>query len=213
MKRLTQLVSAFVLMMFVSTTSFAEDEKYVEGKHYRLLKKPIPTFLKDGQKGVIWEVFSYHCGHCYNFEPKVNAWLKTKPEDVVFEHVPIFSSNPIFVTQVKAYYAAKFLKAPKEAHQAIFDAKHVARKQLGTLKDFAKIYANYGVDTQKFLNMAESFAVQSRLDFAATVTKDGEIEGTPNIVVNGKYLVTSRMAGTNERMLDVALYIIDKEAK
>ncbi|BCE00810.1 thiol:disulfide interchange protein DsbA/DsbL [Marinicellulosiphila megalodicopiae] len=213
MKRIIQLVSAFAIMTFLSTTAISADKEYVEGKNYRLLKKPIPTFLKEGQVGVIWEVFSYSCGHCFNFEPYVKSWLKTKPENVVFEHVPVYWNNPFFATQAKAFYAAKFLKAPAESHDAIFNTIHTAKKQVGSLKDFANIYANYGVDSDKFMAMAESFAVQSRTAFAESVSRDGEVEGTPNIIVNGKYLITGEMAGTNQEMLNIALYLVEKDAK
>ncbi|MCJ8314172.1 MAG: thiol:disulfide interchange protein DsbA/DsbL [Pseudomonadales bacterium] len=213
MKKLIQLVSAFTLMSFLATTAFAQEDKYVEGEHYRLLKKPIPTFLKEGEIGVIWEVFSYSCGHCNAFEPIVKSFLESKPDNVVFEHVTVYWNNPFFEAQDKAFYAAKFLKAPEESHDAIFRAIHKNRVKIGSVKDFAKIYAKFGVDEDKLIAMSESFAVQSRLLFAETVTRDGEVKGTPNIVVNGKYLVTGDSAGSNANILDVALFIVQKEAE
>jgi len=213
MKKLIQLVSAFTLISFLASSAIAQEDKYVEGEHYRLLEKPIPTFLKEGEIGVIWEVFSYSCGHCNSFEPVVKSFLETKPDNVVFEHVPVYWNNPFFEAQAKAFYAAKFLKAPAQSHDAIFEAIHKNRVKVGSVKDFAKIYAKFGIDAEKLLSVSESFAVQSRLLFAETVTRDGEVKGTPNIVVNGKYLVTGDSAGSNDNMLNVALFIVQKEAK
>ena len=213
MKKLIQIVSAFAFMSLLSTAALAEGPVYVEGTHYKLLDKPIPTFLKEGEVGVIWEVFSYSCGHCNAFEPTVNTFLETKPDNVVFEHVPVYWSNPFFEAQAKAYYAAQFLKAPPESHAAVFTAIHKDRVQVGSVSDFAKIYAKFGVDEAKFMAMTESFAVQSRLKFAESVTRDGQVQGTPNIIVNGKYLVSGDTAGSNANMLNVAMYIIENEAK
>ena len=61
--------------------------------------------LERSEKPRVIEFFSYGCPHCYRFEPFVQAWLKTKPEDVSVLRVPVaFHDEWKFYAQ--AYYVA-----------------------------------------------------------------------------------------------------------
>ena len=79
---------AFFLVFF-ATSIFAE---YSEGIDYLELKKPVPTVSNDIIE--VRELFWYYCPHCFNIEPKVQSWLKTKPNDVQFIRQPaVFSER------------------------------------------------------------------------------------------------------------------------
>ena len=210
---LTATAMVAVAGILLSTALAAEEkaDKYVEGTHYKLLNTPIPAHFKEGQIGVIWEVFSYSCGHCNAFEPTVEAWLAKKPENIGFEPVPVMF-NARQAGQAKSFYAAKFMKIAPEAHAATYNAIHGGGRRLGSVESFADFYQNFDLDKEKFMAMAESFGVQSRVNFAQAVTTNGEVEGTPSIIVNGKYLVSGKMAGSNSNMLKIAEYIVLKEA-
>jgi thiol:disulfide interchange protein DsbA len=43
------------------------------------------------------------------------------------------------------------------------------------------------------------------------IAAQAQVPGTPYMVVNGKYLLSGRMAGSNEGMLKVADYLLSKE--
>jgi thiol:disulfide interchange protein DsbA len=60
--------------------------------------------------------------------------------------------------------------------------------------------------------MAGSFAVNSRVSMAQKITQMSQLQGTPSLVVNGKYLISGQMAGGNERMFTVAEWLIRNEA-
>lgn len=47
-----------------------------------MLNKPVKTIT--GDKIEVRELFWYYCIHCYNLEPLINSWLKTKPSNVEF---------------------------------------------------------------------------------------------------------------------------------
>jgi protein dithiol oxidoreductase (disulfide-forming) len=54
------------------------------------------------------EVFWYGCPHCYDFEPYLDAWLETKPDDVDFKRMPgIFRQD--WLVHARAFYAAEQL--------------------------------------------------------------------------------------------------------
>ena len=39
------------------------------------------------------------------------------------------------------------------------------------------------------------------------------IDGTPSLVINGKYRITGQSAGGMPQMIEVARYLVDKESK
>ena len=64
----------------------AQETTYQEGVHYVVLPTPAPT--QDPDKIEVAELFWYGCSHCYAFQPTIDAWSKTLPEDVNFRPVP-----------------------------------------------------------------------------------------------------------------------------
>lgn len=49
------------------------------------------------------------------------------------------------------------------------------------------------------------------VDFAEKKQAQYRLRGTPEIVVNGKYRISGRTAGSPREMLKVATFLIDKE--
>eukprot|EP00730_Choanoeca_flexa_P013857 TRINITY_DN5798_c0_g1_i2.p1 TRINITY_DN5798_c0_g1~~TRINITY_DN5798_c0_g1_i2.p1 ORF type:complete len:154 (+),score=1.63 TRINITY_DN5798_c0_g1_i2:50-463(+) len=64
----------------------AQEATYQEGVHYVVLPNPAPT--QDPDKIEVAELFWYGCPHCYAFQPTIEAWSKTLPEDVNFRPFP-----------------------------------------------------------------------------------------------------------------------------
>ena len=53
--------------------------------------------------------------------------------------------------------------------------------------------------------------VKSRLDQAGRLARDYRATGVPCLIVNGKYRIEGRMAGTFENMLKIAEYLVEQE--
>ncbi len=157
------------------------------------------------------EVFSYSCIHCFRLEPFIENWVENqKPDDIRFTHVPVvFHDRQL--PEVKAYYASKLLKVHDESHDAIFNEIHVNRNRLTDDEAFAEFFTRFGVSEEDYLTMANSFAVNVKANMAKEVTEKGQVTGTPSLVVNGRYLVTGRTAGSNEKMFDVAVWLIRQD--
>ena len=65
----------------------------------------------------------------------------------------------------------------------------------------------------EFLQTYKSFAVETRLRRAKTMTNRYGIDGVPAIIVNGKYRISARTAGSNAEMLKVINFLVEKESK
>src|SRR5690554_7817659 len=121
---------ALITIVF-SFTAFAETSprKFTAGEHYIVLDQPVRTV--DSSKIEVAEVFSYHCGHCFNFEPILQAWEKQQPDDVVVVQTPAIW-NAQMENLARAFYTIKALKIEDKAHMAVFNAIHLERKHFNT---------------------------------------------------------------------------------
>ena len=72
------LLGVLALLSLLLTQSLVglEAAELVAGTDYDLVKPAQPT--QDPQKIEVLEFFWYGCPHCLEFEPDLNAWIKTK---------------------------------------------------------------------------------------------------------------------------------------
>jgi len=205
-----RLLLSLSLLAFVPSYAMAEGsaETYVEGTHYELITPAVRT--ADSSKIEVSEFFWYGCGHCYTFEPMIQQWKKTLPEDVDFRGSPAIW-NAKMELHARAYYTADVLGVMDTMHPVIFQAMNVDRKPLGSEEDIAKLFIANGVSDEDFNKAFSSFGVDSQVRQANSRARAAKITGTPALMVNGKYHISTRKAGSQANMLKVAQYLIEKE--
>ncbi|HET7159025.1 MAG TPA: DsbA family protein, partial [Burkholderiales bacterium] len=81
-------------------------------------------------------------------------------------------------------------------HHDVFTALHDQKVRLQDPKVLFDWVATKGVDKQKFMDAYNSFSVQSRTQRASEVTRRYDIQFTPAIVVNGRYLTGPSMTSS-----------------
>jgi thiol:disulfide interchange protein DsbA len=114
-------LKAILLFTFILPVYAEENFEIAEGIEYQELDQPQPVANKD--KAEVIEFFSYACPHCYNLEPNVIKWVKTKPENVKFIQVPAIF-NPKWEAFASIYYTAEVLGVADKLHPIIFEAIH-----------------------------------------------------------------------------------------
>ncbi len=183
-------------------------ERYVEGKDYFLLNKPVKT--EDPNKIEVAELFSYLCPHCNSLEPTINAWKKNIPEDVSFirKHAQ-FSRQ--YMAYAKLHVAIQLLGIEEKVHEGIFNSVHKSRDMKYEPEDQYDLVKEAGVKKEDFLKVYDSFAHKSKLKQIEKDMVAYQIQGVPAVIVNGKYRVTVSSAGTPETMLEVVDFLVDKE--
>lgn len=209
MKAVRNLLFAFAAVAVSSSTVLAKG--FDEGIEYQLVKPPVPS--QTGAKLEVVELFWYGCPHCFQFEPHLHAWLEKKPENVRFVRVPAIFNQPSWLLHARAYYTAETLGVLDKIHQPLFNALHVQKRKLLTEKSLQNFFAKHGVNAKEFSDTFHSFAVDNKVRRAVDLTRRYGIDGVPTIVVNGKYRTSARRAGTNQKMLQVLDYLLEKEAR
>ena len=207
------LVMALLPVSLMSGVVNAESSTkmdWVAGKHYKVLPYPVRT--RDASKVEVVELFWYGCGHCYKFEPMFEAWAKQQAADVLVLQQPAMWNKTMRV-HAHAYYTAQALGVLDTTHMPLFKALNVDRKRLADKASLQAFFVKLGVDGEKFAKTFDSFGVNSQVNLADSRARSYKMQGTPEIVVNGKYRVASGLAGSQAGMLEVASYLIEKERK
>jgi thiol:disulfide interchange protein DsbA len=157
------------------------------------------------------EAFGYTCPHCAAFEPVVSAWKAKLPADVSFVAVAA-PFGGYWMPYAKAYYTAEGMGLLGKTHEAMFRALHLDRSlpvQGVTDEQIGAFYAKFGADAKTFASTMSSFAVAGKLKRAEQFLVRSGVEGTPSIVVNGKYRI---IGGSGfEDQLRIADHLIAKE--
>jgi len=205
------LVALLGLMM--SLVACADDKApgaaktYQEGKEYTVLEQPVRT--ADANKIEAAEVFSYHCPHCFHFEPLLQAWAAKQPADVYLTQTHA-NWAPMMEPLMRGYYTSVVLHIKDKTHQAVFNAFHMQHNMMQKPEDWADLFANYGIPKEKTLSTYNSFGVDSLMKQAEARARSYKITGTPEMVIDGRYHISSNLPGGQEEMLQVADFLIAK---
>jgi len=182
-----QWLTAVVALVGLSLTAQAADVQVVEGRDYQVLNPAQTTDRPD--KIVVTEFFSYQCSHCYLFYPEVTPWAAKLPKDVVFERVPVTLGRQSWQPIAQAFYALQALGKDGQFDKAIFEAIHLQHESLTDEADITRFLAKQGVNAADFSAAYHSFSVESGAKRADQMMKAYRVQGTPTVVVNGKYIV------------------------
>jgi len=202
------------LAMLASTQVFAEPKLDTE---YSQTAQVIPT--DNPAKIEVTELFWYGCPHCYAMEPELSAWVKKLPADVYFKRIPGLP-RPDWAPMAKAFYAMEALGITEKLHTKLFDAIHKDKvlrpdDEAGAIDWITK---QSGLDRKKVDEAFKSFSLNTKLNHAMQVFRASGATGVPTLIIDGKYITSSTMAGGNTEALKTADYLIanvrkDKAAK
>ena len=196
-----------LLLTSACTAQSGAPAPYTEGSEYVKLPAPYQRYSPAGKVEVV-EVFSYGCIHCAHFAPLAETLRKELPPGVEFKLLPApFSAE--WLPFARAYYAAKQLGVVDRTHLQLFKQKFDEHYPINSMNELADFYAREGVDRAKFLSIATSPEVTAKMKSDLALIQQWGVDGTPTLVVDGKYRVTA--VHTQEEMAAVALWLAKRE--
>lgn len=204
---------------------FVDEGKWVEGKNYFRIDPVQPT--SSPGKIEVTEVFSYGCPFCYQFNGLVEQMAKDLPRGAVMTYTPAsFRPDENWPLLQRAFLTAQALGVETQSHDAMFDA--VNKGELGimessgerrkpqsawpTIDDVAKVYVKFGVKPEDFVATANSFTINTKMKRADELVRAYEVDGTPAIIVNGKYRLSPTSAGGYPQAVELTQWLVSKEA-
>ncbi len=191
--------------------AFAQARKPENGTDYLALDKRVNTDAAAGKVEVI-EFFWYSCPHCNAFEPKLEAWSRKLPPDVVLKRVPVAFRDD-FVPQQRLFYTLEALGKVDELHSKVFQAIHVDRKPINKEDAILDWAGQQGLDKARFKELYNSFSVSSKARRASQLQDAFKVQGVPALGIAGRYYTDGTMAGTLDRALQVTDYLITEARK
>ena len=205
LKRYSLVLMTLVALPLMALSALAEE--WVEGEHYDVIT---PALRGKSDKIEVTEFFWYGCTHCYSFEPQIAQWKKSLDDDVVVVGSPAIW-NALMEVHAKAFYAAQVLGVLDKVHMPLFQAINVDRRRLDSEDELAALFVANGVAREDFQRAFNSFGVGSQVRQANSRARSARITGTPEMMVAGKYRISTRKAGSQANMLKLATFLIEKE--
>jgi thiol:disulfide interchange protein DsbA len=205
---ITTVISSATLLLLSGFVQ-AADPKYQDGVHYITIEN-----AKAGEpvKVEVVEAFSYMCTHCATFEPYIQSWEKRLPESVKFVRYPVVFGRGTWELYARAYVTADVMGIAEKAHGPLMDKIWKQREILKTIEELADFYAGFGANPAEFVATSQSFAVDAKMRRDQRFLMESGVNSTPNMVVNGKYLVAGNQAVANyDQLLAVVDYLIAQE--
>jgi thiol:disulfide interchange protein DsbA len=223
MKKIATLIS--VLLFLVVTPATNATTSWTEGKNYFLIAKP-QRWVETPGKVEVTEIFSYGCPACFQFVPTMQKLKRSLPRNVELDYLPAsFHPEEDWVVFQRAYLTASILGVADKAHDAIYDAiwktgelavidpaTRRPKKLLPTIEDVANFYHRQtGIDAAQFVSPAMLFSVDSKMRRADAMIGGYQVDRTPTIVVNGKYMCHVESAGGPEQLIELVNWLVAKE--
>jgi thiol:disulfide interchange protein DsbA len=215
-----------VLALFLTPLALAA-QTWTEGRNFELITPAQQNHVAKGKVEVM-EVFSYGCPGCNGFQPVIAALEHSLPANAQMVFLPAsFNPQEDWVMLQRAYFTAQALGIAARTHQAIFDAvwkngelaiadpaTRRLKNPLPSIEDAAKCYERLtGVKADTFLATARSFGVDLKMRAADAQIIAMQVPSTPCIVVNGKYRIIMDSLRSEDDLIGVVRYLVDRESQ
>ena len=171
---------------------------------YRLIE-PQPT--ETGDRIELIDFFWYGCPYCNQLQPTLEEWIKRKPADVALRRIPAILRDT-WAPHARIYYALELLNEVERLHQKVYYSYHVEELYMSKPEVMEQWAVKNGIDRKRWLDAYFSPETDVKMAGAARATKNYTIEGTPSMVVDGRYLTSGSMAPSIKEMVPVAEELI-----
>ncbi|HWP89696.1 MAG TPA: thiol:disulfide interchange protein DsbA/DsbL [Burkholderiales bacterium] len=201
------------LVLWLACVSFAQPaaaQSQADLDYREIPQQPIET----GDKIEVIDFFFYGCQYCNDLLPRLERWRRGMPADVVMRHIPVVRHDS-WVPLAKTYFTLEAMGEVERLHPAVFHSYHVEDLYMSQEKVIAEWAGKQGLDREKFMAIYRSDETRQKVERARKQTMEYEIQGTPSLVVDGRFLTDGASAKTIEildRMVRIARQQREKKA-
>ena len=221
-----RILMSVLTLILLGSGSAAFSTNWSQGTNYFLIQPAQPKSVADN-KVEVTEVFSYACPACNRFYPTIDKLRAALPANAELTFVPAaFNTSEDWPMFQRAYYAAQALGVERKTHDAVFDAvwktgelavidvsTQRIKSPAPTIEDAARWYAKTaGIKADVFVSTANSFGVDTRTRQADQFIRAAQVDQTPTMIVNGKYRLTVQSAGSDDKLIELVLWLVQQES-
>lgn len=177
----------------------AQEVRARQNIEYRLIPvQPVET----GANIEVIDFFWYGCPYCNELQPALEDWIKRKSADVAVRRVPVILKDN-WAPHARIYYTLDLLGEVERLHQKVYHSYHVEELAMSKPDVMEQWAAKNGIERRRWIDAYFSPEVDGRIARAFQATKRYDIQGTPSLVVDGRYLTSSSMTPTVRGMIPV----------
>lgn len=167
--------------------------------------------VSTGDKIEVLELFWYRCPHCNALEVPLQKWLKNgKPEEAEYVPFPVVF-NERWEPAARAFYTLEALGLLEKLHGKLFYAIHSERRKVTSAKQLGAWIEEQGENkAQEVIDTYDSFAVNTKINYATLMSKKYGISGVPAIIVDGRYRTNVTQAGNHDRLFELINFLVAK---
>ena len=207
-RQFSALAAASLGLGLARTAGAAADPALVPvtAQQYQVLGKPVPVTPPAGTVDVV-EFFSFACPHCFEFEPVLENWLKTKPANIHFHRSPVhFLQNAANFQPM--YFALEAMGLVDTMQQKVFNAFHLEHQRLDKPESIAAFMTKNGVDATRFMSVFNSFGVRTKVAQATQLFEAYGLDGVPTLAVQGRFVTSPSLAKGEAQTLAALDYLV-----
>lgn len=175
------------------------------GDNYREIKQQP---VADSSRIEVIDFFFYACPYCNELRPALEKWRKTLGKDVVFRRVPTVRRDS-WAPLARTFYTLEGLGELERLHEEVYKSYHDEQVHMSKPDVMADWAAKRGIERQKWLDTYNSDEVTRKVEQARRLTDAYDIQGTPSLVVNGRYLTSSGLTDEVEHVIPVLQGLIE----
>ena len=167
----------------------AQETRARQNIEYRLVE---PQPVEAGNRIEVIDFFWYGCPYCNELQPALEEWIKRKPADVVLRRIPVILRDT-WAPHARIYYTLELLGEVDRLHLKVYHSYHVEELHMSKPDVMEQWAIKNGIERSKWLDAYHSPEVEARVARAQRLTKTYDVQGTPSLVVDGRYLTSSSM--------------------
>ena len=196
-----------IIVACITKGNILASQRFDEGIDYKRIYSE--NKYKKTKKVEVVEFFGLFCPHCRNFSPVIRKWAEKLPANVEFKklHVPFRE-----ISHQRLYFTLKKMGLIDQHLDKLF--ADIQDKRL-PLKDFLSItiwVEDNGLLLADFEKEWNSTEVKNDMKEASSLMKLFKVTGVPQIIVDGEFLTSPAMVGSNRRIIGLLDYLIAKKS-
>ena len=186
------LARAFLVLIALfglAAPAQAQEIRARQNIDYRLIAPQQP---ETGDRIEVIDFFWYGCPYCNELQPALEDWIKRKPGDVALRRIPVILRDT-WAPHARIYYTLELLGEVERLHLKVYHSYHVEELHMSKPDVMERWAVKNGIERNKWLDAYHSPEVDAKVARAQRLTKSYDVQGTPSLVVDGRYLTSSSM--------------------
>ncbi len=179
---------ALLLFGSVAVTVSARPSAPQLNVDYQIL--PVQQDAEAGKKVEVIEFFGYFCDHCYALDLPITNWARQHKNKVLFRRVHVRFGEGMAMQQRMFYTLAAMGELTNSMHHKIFQAMQEQHYPFRTDVQIFRWMEENGINRQKFVEMFNSFYVESLCQQSIGFLDTYKIDGVPMVVIDGRFVTS-----------------------